>query len=307
MVVKPYRLRLKRVSRAKLRLLDALYSYLPDSGLQDTFLSGLKDSVERMMGDAFSFRMETVEQEEFASYLAKLPAHPLIAVIGLAPHSKKLLVEIDATLAMMAVERMLGGHVETMPEPRILSETEQGILQYVILRLLVQTHRACGMDARVHFRFDKFAFSQDELSRVSSSDASVAVIAFRATLGRHAGFVRLAFTEPFVEEAMLEIKAPGESRPLEFRHAMNSIGRLDYIRVPIWVEVGRTTVNAKDINQLEEGDVVLLEQGDIRLAEEASGDAVLRIGEGAHGGIGCSLTLGPKRATCKVKGILKGA
>jgi len=306
MAVTPYRLKLEKVSRARLRLLDALYSYLPASGLQEKFLAGLKGSVERLVGEGLTLRMETVEQEDYSSYLSRLPQHPIVAVIGLAPHSAKLLVEVDSTLAMMAVEKMLGGHVETMPEPRPLSDTEQGILQYLILKLLAQTHRACGMDARVHFRFDKFAFSPSEMDRLAASDAGVAVVAFRATLGRHAGFVRLAFTEPFVEEAMLEVESPGEMRPLELSHALHSAERYSYVRVPLWVEAGRTVVNAADINQLEEGDVVLLEQGDTRLSEGVEGRGVLRVGDGTHGGIDVSLTLDPKHARCKVKYIHKG-
>jgi flagellar motor switch protein FliM len=306
MAINPYRMKLKKVSRARIRLLDALYSYLPASGLRDKFLAGLKDSVERLVGEGFTLMMETVDQEDYSSYLSRLPQHPLVAVIGLAPHGAKLLCEIDSTLAMMAVERMLGGHVETMPEPRPLSDTEQGILQYLILKLLIQTHRACGMDARVHFRFDKFAFSQGELERLAPQEAGVAIVAYRATLGRHAGFIRLAFTEPFVEEAILEVKSPGETRPLELSHAMHSIGRFDYVRVPMWVEAGRTVVNAADINQLEEGDVVLLEQGDTRLSEGVEGSGVLRVGKGAHGGMDVSLTLDPKHARCRVKSIHKG-
>ncbi len=307
MAVKPYQLKLKKVARASVRLLDALYSYLPDSGLREVFLNGLKKSVEGLLGDGFSLRMETVSQEGYESYLARLPGHPLVVVVGLAPHSNKLLVEIDSTLAMMAVERMLGGHADTMPEPRALTETEQGVLQYLILKLLAQTHRASGMDARVHFRFDRFAFSAEDLRRLAAPDAGVAVVAYRAVLGRHAGFIRLAFTEPFVEEAMLEVKAPGESRPVELRHAIESVSRMGYVRVPLWVEAGRTTVEAGDLGQLEEGDVVLLEQGDARLSEGVEGNAVLRVGEGESGGIDVSVTLDPRHARCRVKGIHKGA
>ena len=306
MAVTPYHLKLRKVSRAELRLLDALYSYLPASGFQEKFLAGLKTSVEGQLGEGFSLRMESVEQEEFASYLAKLPQHPFIAVIGISPSSHKLLCEIDSTLAMMAVERMLGGHVETMPEPRPLSETEQGVLQYLILKLLIQTHRACGVDARVHFRFEKFAFAPDDLSRMADGDSSVAVVAYRVALGRHAGFVRLAFTEPFIEEAMLDVKGVGEMRPLESKHAMDEISRYSYVGVSLWAEAGRTTVRAEDVNQLEEGDVVLLEEGDIRLSEGVEGNAIVRVGNGLNGGIDCSLTLDPKRARCRVKSIHKG-
>ena len=42
------------------------------------------------------------------------------------------------------------------------------------------------------------------------------------------------------------------------------------------------------------------------LAEGVEGSSILRIGEGNHGGMGCDLTLTPKRVRARVKSILKG-
>jgi flagellar motor switch protein FliM len=306
MSIQPYRFKLRKISSERLRLLDAMHSYLPSTGLEDTFLAGLKDAVEVMLGDGFSLLLETVEQGAFSGFLAKLPAHPLIAVIGLAPGNQKLMLEIDATLAMMAVERMLGGHVETMPEARALTETEQGVLQYLLLKLLLMTHRACGADARVHFRFDKFISHPDELARMVEEDSTMAVAGFRATLGRHAGFVRLMFTNPFLEQMLLSASAPGESRPAELRHALDAMKRYAYVRVPLWAEVGRTALKIEDVRQLEEGDVVLLEQGDIDLSSGGAGKAIMRLGDGLVGGVDVDMRLSPTRAHCTVQGIHKG-
>lgn len=307
MAITPYHFKLKKISKRHEQLLDAIYSYLPAAGLREHFLNSINNSIERHLGDGFSLRLEAIHHESYSSFMGKLPEHPLIVVLGLMPQSSKLLCEIDSTLAMMAVERMLGGHVETMPEPRALSETEQGILQYLFLKLLAQVHRACGMDARVHFRFERFAFDSDKIAPFADLDTQVAVLVFRAMLGRHSGFIRLIFTDPFVEEGLLNVEAPDEIRPLERQHALEQMARFDFIRVPLWAEAGRTTLTGADLKQLEEGDVVLFEQGDLKLSEGMGGRIVLRLGEGEGGGLDAMLTLKRKRAKCKITGIHKGA
>ncbi|MFH1829439.1 MAG: hypothetical protein ABH871_01515 [Pseudomonadota bacterium] len=306
MAITPYHLKLKKVSKRHQQLLDAIYSYLPKAHVREHLLGGICAAVERHLGDGFSLKLAAVNHESYSSFLAKLPKHALVIVIGLMPQHSKLLCEIDLTLAMMAVERMLGGHVETMPEPRALSETEQGILQYLLLQLLAQIHRACGMDARVHFRFERFAFGSDAIAPLANSDTDVAALVFRATLGRHSGFVRLIFTDPFVEEGLLNVQAPDEERPLERQYAREQMTRFDYIKVPLWAEAGRTTLTGADLKQLEEGDVVLFEQGDLKLSEGLAGKSILRIGDGAWGGLDATLTLEPKRARCKITDIHKG-
>lgn len=306
MPIQPYKLKLEKVSKQRLKLLSAMYSYLPRTGLEHRFLSGLVEAVGGMLGDGFSLRLETLDQRDFASYRASLPAHPIIAVIGLAPGNQKLLLEIDSTLAMMAVERLLGGQVESMPEPRLLTETEQGVLQYLILKLLLQTHRACGSDARVHFRFDKFVSHPDGLARIAAEDAVVAVAGFRATLGRNAGFVRLAFTEPFLEQMLLDVPQPDDERFAEINRAHGELSRYAYVNVPLWAEVGRTTLTLEELKQLEEGDVVLFEGGDIGLSEGGEGRAILRLGGGDAGGLGVRVSLSPTRAHCTIEGLRKG-
>ncbi len=307
MAIAPYQLKLKKISKRHEQLLNAIYSYLPATDFREHFVDGIRSSIERHLGDGFSLRLEAVHHESYSSFIAKLPKHPLIVILGLIPQGSKLLCEIDSTLAMMAVERMLGGHVETMPEPRALSETEQGILQYLFLQLLAQVHRACGMDARVHFRFDRFAFNPDTIAPLADSDTQVAVLVFRAMLGRHSGFVRLIFTDPFVEEGLLNVEAPDELRPLERRHALAQMARFDFVRVSLWAEAGRTTLTGADLKQLEEGDVVLFEQGDLKLSEGLGGRVILRLGDGERGGLEATLTPGGKRAKCKITGIHKGA
>ncbi len=307
MAILPYRLRLRKVSRRQQQLLSALRAYLPDTALRDRFVRGVRQAVAAVVGDPFEMRLEGVEQEPFSFFLRRLPASPALIVISLMPGKGHIVCEVDTTLAMMAVERLLGGQLDAMPEPRALTDIEQGVLQYLVLEILAGAHQACGSEPRVHFRFERFAAGAEEASAFAEPDAPVAVLAWRVTLGRYSGFVRLCFTEPFLDQALLDLQARGEERPLESGEAREMLAQYGFLRVPIWAEAGRTTLYPADLKGLEEGDVVLLEQGDIALSGNASGGrAVLRVGSGLNSGLDAEVAFEGDRARLSIIGLHKG-
>ena len=306
MAHKPYRPKLKKVSRDELRLLDAVWSYLPATGMREGFLDGVRGVLAEEIGEGVSLRLESVVHEPFSKFAAKLPQHPLVAVLGLGPHGGKLLCEVDAELAMLAVERMLGGRAKSIPEPRELSDTEQGVMQYLLAKILSEVHRECRDAERAHFRFERFALTAEEAQTAVDEGTGCAVMAFRVTLGRHAGFVRVILPDPFIEQALMDVEAPGEERVQEQDWRRDAIGRFSYVRTSLWAEAGRTTLAPADLARLEVGDVILLEGGDLALSGGEMGRAVLRIGEGAIAGLDAEVSLDPDRVRASVSGIHRG-
>lgn len=307
MTVKPFHFKLKKVSADEERLLSAVYSYLPANGLEERLQNGVREAVARHVGEDISFRLEALHHEPYSTFLSKLPHPALIAVIGLAPLSNKALLEIDPPLAALAIERILGGEATKVPETREFSDTEQGVLQYLLLQLLAGIHRTCDRDERVHFRMDRLAFSGQELKEIANGEERVAVLIFRVALGRHLGFVRLALPDPFVEEGFLNSVAPGEDRPAEREWLLKLIRKFSYLRFPLWAEVGRTALSIDDLAGIEEGDLILFDQSSIALSKGRPGGMVtLRIGSGMQSGIDAELSADAKKAHCRIEGIHRG-
>ena len=224
------------------------------------------------------------------------------------PSGGAILCEIDPVLAIMAVERLLGGAAESLPEPRALSETEQGVLEYLFLQLLAGIHEASGPEASTQLRFDRLAFDDGHVRKLAPEDAVSATLVFRVIIGRHAGFVRASFIEPFAQEALFGASVPALAGPRARAEMRAKLAALSSLRAPLWAEAGRTTLLPADLRQLEEGDVILFELGDLRLSGGAKqGSAILRVGQGLSGGIDVDVELTEKRAACSVRGVHEGA
>lgn len=307
MTIKPFHFRLKKISSQEMALLRAIYEYLPATGLKDSFRSGIEETIARHLGEDFSFGLDAVHQEDYSTFLSKLPKSTVMAVLGLTPLRPQAILEIDMPLALLAVERLMGSLGGTPPEPRALTDTEEGVLQYLLLQILSHIHTRCGKDARVHFRLDRFAFQAHEVRDIAKGDDGVAVLIFRVVIGQHTGFIRLVFPNPFVEEGLLNVESPAEARPAEREFRLKNLRRFGYIRTPLWAEIGRTLVIAHDIAQLEKGDVIILDHSDVKLAKgRPSGSVVLRVGEGLHGGIDSVLQVSAKHVSCRITQVHKG-
>lgn len=307
MPITPFRFRLKKVSGRDQRLLEAIYSYLPSTGLRDEFGRGIREALARHLGEEFSFRLEALQQESFSLYLSKLPQIAVMAVVGMAPLSRQAILEIDVPLAMAIIERLLGGQPEDMPEPRMPSDTEQGVLEYVLLHIAAHIHRSCGKDARVHFRLGRLAFHSHEVRELAAQDDGVAVLVFRVAIGRHSGFVRLALPDPFVEESLMEVEAPDEIRSAERAWRFAQWERLAFLKTSLWAEAGRQTLTPGDLAGLEEGDVILFDSGGaVSTGGGVHGKVVLRVGHGMQGGLDADLVTDGTRARCTISGFHKG-
>ncbi len=304
MAIQPYQLKLQQVEGSQQRLLRAIYAYLPATGMQDLFAAGVRDAVARHVGESIDFHLEALHQESFGTCLERLADPSLIVVIGLAPLAQQAFLEIDQSLALMVIERMLGGPLGHMTEARELSETEQGVFQYLILQILAHLHRACGDDNRVGFRFDRFAFHPHQIQEIASPDDGVAELIFRVQLGHTSGFVRLMLPNPFVQEAFLNVAGIGENRASEQAWRQRELKRFASVEFPLVAEAGRMSVTPQDVAQLEEGDIILFDESRMKLEQgHPAGRVRLTVGDGLHGAIQGDLMHEGDRLRVRIAGV----
>lgn len=307
MDIKPFRLKLAKISGKDQRALDALFSFLPLTGMRANFIAAIQETLSSHLNIDTFFNLDAVSEGSFKSFFDGMPDPVLVAVLGAAPSEGKILLEVDSGLAGFFIERLLGGGSETFPTPKPLSEIEQGVLQYLILQLLAHVYRLCGEDSRVHFRFEKFVFNPDDLRNVINFEDTVFGLGVRMNVGANAGYVRLVFPSPLVSRLYLNVQAKGEARKAENEYLWEKLGEYGHVKLPLWADGGRVTITTGDMENLESGDVILLEDSKLKLNERAlSGSVILRAGDGNHGGFISELTADPRFIHCKISDVKKG-
>lgn len=306
MAITPYRFKLRKLSSGDQRLLDAVLAFLPATGARGGAAQAIGDALNRHLGERPELRVESIQLERFGEAIARLPDPALVVVLGMAPLARRALCEIDAGLGLALVDRLLGGPGRSS-EPREMSDTEQGVVQYLIMQVLAALHRLCGRDERVHFRFERFLAHPHEARELAGSTDAAAIVLVRMTVGDASGFIRLILPDPFAGQATLELEGEHERRPGERAFALAQVERFGFVRLPLWAEAGRTTLAARDLSALEEGDVILFDQPRVELFDGAvRGRTVLRIGAGLVGGIDADVTAEETVLRCTIAGIHEG-
>ncbi len=307
MNIQQFRFKLKKVSAKDERLLAALFDFLPKTGMREKFHEAIHEAIGKHLGLETRYSLEGVSQGTFDSLLERMPDPAVLIILGMAPREGKIVVEVDSQLAVLFIEKLLGGTGETLPTPRQLSDTEQGVLQYLILQILSHLYRICGNDARLHFRFEKFLFTPRLLKGLAASEETVSTLTLKVAVGRHDGYVKMFFPSPVIEQQYLNLAAKGEAREAERAYMKERLTELDYISVPLWAEAGFVTVTAADMKNLEEGDVILFDSTQMMLTDSGpAGRAILRTGDGRHGGFIAEAAFSPKKIACKIVDVQKG-
>lgn len=306
MVVSPFKWKgLRKVSSREAGLTRALFEFLPLTDARGQIDVAIRKTFMKHLGQEVLYFLDAVGEDKFGTFLDKLSDPSIIVVIGLKPIEKKAFIHIDHDLAYLIIDRLLGGSGSISSEKRPLTETEQGVLQYLIMQLMAEVHKLCGASPRVHFRFEKFAFTSKEIVNLASPEDILSVITFKFSCFDSSGFVRLIFPDAFTEAAFLDEGAHFDikRRPDEAKYFLKQVERYGFIKTSLWAEGGRTTLSPVEIRDLEPGDVILLEESDLILKGKAvGGDAILRVGRGESGGIRSRIKKSGKKLVVEVKG-----
>lgn len=303
-MAKPFKLdKIKKVSRHETELIRALYEFLPATDIREKVDVGIRKTLMKHLGQDIRYYVSNIEQVNFADFVSALPEYPLLISLGLTPIGKKAFIQFDQKIANIAIDKLLGGSEGSTPETGALTETEQGVLQYLIMQVLSQVHAMCGKEARVHFRFEKFLFDQNDLMKLVSPRDSVCVMTIETGFLDRTGFVKLVFPYPFLEE-LVHVPCGAGKTEKERAHFKKQLGKWGFIKTSLWAEAGNALLSPLDMKGLETGDVVLFDNTKLKMSgKNISGNLMLRFGE-IDGGVEASLTeANEKTIKCKMSAI----
>ncbi len=306
MGVEPFKWNLKMLPEKSVAAIEALYSFLPATGARDMVSLELRKTLMQHLGNETYFLVESVEAMSCRKWLSGVSDPSIVVVLGMAPLSTKILMQVDHVIAHHVIDKLLGGSGEVQPEVRVLTEAEIGVLQYLLMQLLMRLHGVCGHDERVHFRFEQVLQRSESLVPLVPSKEEGVVVTVRLGFAEHVGFVRMLFPNPLIAKAMVTpLHVPSTSGERDYwRSRLETFGDM---KASVWAEVGVVTVHPEELRGLEIGDVVLLDETDARFVGGAlEGDVKVRVGDGQHGYLRAHVETDDEIVHCKIEDIEAG-
>ncbi|MCC7074788.1 MAG: FliM/FliN family flagellar motor switch protein [Deltaproteobacteria bacterium] len=297
--LRKYRLHdLPRLTRTQVQATNALLCHLPQTPFEHDVKARVRELLARLVHADVDIWFEGTRPLEQGELKRVLSEPTCAAIIGMPPRTDKALLEVDLAIAQMAIDKLLGGTAEEVDGQRPLSEIEDGIFSFILLKVL-QVVAPDLEEAQLGVRLEAMHGTLASLKeRFPTSDPCL-VLSFKLFFNQKVGFARLYLPMALMQEALTD--APAAPGPARERALARMIERLDVIRLvmaPLHVEVGRIALPVADVEALDTEDIILVEESELRLEQGdppvLTGRAQCRVGDGAHGVLTGTLVVGER-------------
>ena len=297
---------LPRLTRQQIQVTNALLCHLSQTAFEQGFKEKLKGALEPLVHadvDVWFDGVRSIADRELRQVLAEPTC---AAIIGLPPRTEKGLLEVDLAIAQQAIDKLLGGTAEETDSQRPLSEIEDGVFSYVLLRVLALLQEEAGAERQVTLKLEGVHGTVASLAERFPVDQRFVCLSFKLFFDVKVGYCRLYLPESVVQETFPE--APPTHGPAQdrwLRRVSDRIGAVSLLRAPLIVEVGRIGLQMADVEALDVQDIILLEETEVRLQAETTttesdqgmaahltGRVQARIGAGHRGVIGGAVVVG---------------
>lgn len=282
--VKPFQFNnLPSFTRVQANCLQSISSYLSERPFQSGFRTHICEILQTALKIPAKLSGVDIQPIAAKNISTVLPAQGCFVMLGAAPGTQKIIVDIDPTLVTQAIDRLLGGDGQTTIIRRPLTEVEQGVVSFVLLKLIGAFYDGWQSGREVAITLDDFVNTRDELENIIETDSDYYLLGLRAGLGESIGYARILLPASFIQTFTKPVPQSGGT-PEELEHMRKVLGQLADNEVEVKVEAGRLELSPEDIATLETGDIIILEHHQLSLTPEGpSGTISGHIGSGRNG------------------------
>jgi len=274
---------LKKLSSKIIQIEQALLNYLPFEFQEENLKVKLKAFLDKQFREDCKIQLEKIVEGNTKQFFSALPSRFLVAQIAATPLESKAWLQIDYTLALKLIHKLLGSQEEMTSEIRALTPLEMGIQEFIILKALSIFYQVLGQDAVVQFRLEKIQENPQDLVSFSKQETPLVLLYYLIQAGSYSGYVTLALPHPLIEGLFLkEMHYPEEVERKHQQQLVDKLFNVSFVKTNIVAELGSVSLTIAEKNQLEKGDVVLFDQTFCQFTDgHLSGRVLLKAGE--HG------------------------
>lgn len=296
-IVAPYPFeKLKKYSSRDAELISRLASLFPGEGFESPLIQNMEETLKKYFGGSFRLRFESMFEADFERFLAGLPDKFVCFVVSLTVPPKKVMIEFDPDFSFAVIDHLLGGSGETPTYLRSITSLEEGILQFVCVRILKEFASLMNQ-ANTQLKLDKILTKADSVAHQEKGGEPVVLLTFRVRINKTEGYVRLCLPHPALFDLISGFKLLKEETSRRFND-------FNHFRMIVWGEVGKVRLTAGEVRQIRRGDIVLLDESYADFdGKKISGSLKIRMGEGTAGGIEGKLVESGERYRVKLEHV----
>jgi flagellar motor switch protein FliN len=277
---------LPKLTRSDVALYGTFYPFLRPQVWDTSFLAQLSADLSETLHADVTLTAQPrvcVSAEEALLSTASTGCYVLLRLGGT---QHVVVCEIDGPFAMVLVDHLLGGHGDVVPFLRPLTDIENGLLSFVVLKILdalKQGSQAGVKSSSNAVTLMGLASKSEEIAPHFQASSHFFTCAYHCTVGARSGTVRLHVSTACITHHFGEALGGSSSDVLPLEQGLSFLAEDSH---DVRFEITHLDLTSQDIAQLEAGDIVVLEHANItKSVVGIEGQAVLRVGLGKHGAV----------------------
>ena len=250
----------------------------PDKFSKDHLRSllALHQNFARIASNVLSARLRTnttikvtsVDQGLYEEYIDLLPAQSIINVISMKPLEGNIVFEFQPALAMVMIDRLLGGSGGTADPKHELTDIELALVRNLVRSMLAAMQEAWLNLHEVDPNIADVATSPGLVQIAAPSDI-VVIVLLEVQIGDQLGTISICIPHLVLEPLMHRLSAQVWVASARRRNTTPEIrarieGNLKRAPLTVTAELGGATITVEEVVRLQEGDVLLLDPGAVR-------------------------------------------
>lgn len=278
---------LEHIPREHRDLHKAMLHAMPEAFFERDFIRKVRDVLNKYTSMDIDLWLHSVRMVRRSDLKGLIPGTAFIAVLGLAPLTEKVLVEVDLRFVYRVVDRLLGGNGIAIDIHRPLTEIEQGVFSYVVLKVLALFYEGVVSPDQVAIRLEDMRHDLRSTADIVRHEEHWVCASWKMNFDLDVGYIR-ALVPAQVARRVVGTQ-PSPNSPIMKRvhdRIRRRMGRLAGVTVEGGIEIGRLELSKQEIRGLEPGDIALLEGSEVSLSSGAiEGFATMSIGLQRRGAI----------------------
>jgi flagellar motor switch protein FliM len=228
-----------------------------------------------------------------------------LLVVGCGASEHKILADLDPSIAMLCIDRLLSGNGDVGRIQRPLTEIEEGVLSFILLKIMSFVHDGWETGKELALTLDRFASRLEELQTIIDAEPGYHALALSLSVGKKVGYLRVLIPDTLITTHFQQLVAQSGGPQAEQHHMRTVFAALGEREVTGRVEVAQLDLGPDDIADLEVGDIVIIENHQLALSPQGlKGTAFVKIGLGKNGGLKAQIESDGERSRLVVADIV---
>jgi flagellar motor switch protein FliM len=231
--------------------------------LHDTFARLFASSLSAYLRVPVPVEMVSIEQVPYDEYMRSLN-NSIINVFSMAPLTGQAILEMEFSILLSMIDRLLGGPGSMVKSSNMLTDIEKALTESIINRALQDFHTAWEGIAQFTPKRESMETQSQFVQIVPPNDVVVSIL-FEIKVGETRGAMSLCIPYQMLKPITTKLSAQrwfdsSVKKKNTGKHAGVLARRLEKTQITCAVRLGSTSLSVQDLLRLQVGDVVTLDR-----------------------------------------------